>query len=219
MLPKMSNLESKGNIQESKKYISISMEFIMLVAYGAMFGLLGISNILVPIFLGDKFDICIKIVMLLSITLIFLSWANIIRMQYLIPKKKDKIYIKSTILGAIVNFVLICKYGAIGAAIGTILAELSVASYQTFKIRKELDVVGYFLKTVFYIIPGFLMYLLVSYIGNKLPISGLTLIIQVVLGGILYIIISLIYMYITKNEIIHGIVQKVRYRVNIDKNY
>ncbi len=79
---------------------------------------------------------------MLSVTILFVSWANVIRTQYLIPRHRDKIYIISTLLGAgvnvIANLILIPSYGAVGAAIGTIFAEASVAIYQTFKVRKDL---------------------------------------------------------------------------------
>lgn len=215
MMPKMANLESKGKVNESKRYISISMEIFMCIAIGAMFGLVGVSEILIPIFLGEKFIQSIDVVRLLSITLVFLSWANIIRTQFLIPKKMDQIYIVSTILGAILNFIinlaLIPQYGAIGAAVGTIVAEASVALYQTFKVRKELDIYKYFNRSAFYIIPGFIMYIVVNYIGYKLPMSISTLIVQVIMGGCIYLIISFIYMNIIKNEFACRVMNKINY--------
>lgn len=221
MMPKISNLESEGKINESRKYISISMEIFMCISVGAMFGLIGVSDIMIPIFLGEKFIESIDIVKLLSITLIFLSWANIIRTQFLIPKKRDTIYIASTILGAIVNLtinlLLIPKYGVIGASIGTIVAEASVAIYQTFRVRKELDINKYFTKTVFYIVPGTIMYLIIKYIGTNSSVSISTLIIQVIAGGFIYITISLIYMNIIKNEVILITKNRINYLLSKKK--
>ena len=68
------------------------------------------------------------LIMGLSITIPFMSFANIIRTQFLIPSEKDKEYLSSVIGGAVVNLIantlLISKIGAIGATIGTILAEI-----------------------------------------------------------------------------------------------
>lgn len=213
MLPKIANLESKGQGSEIKRYISISIEFIMFMAFGATFGLIGISPILIPVFLGEKFADCINLVSLLSITIVFISWANVIRTQFLIPKKKDRIYINSTILGAIVNLfvnlLLIKTYGALGAVFGTVLAEASVAIYQTIKIRKELDIYNYLKRTVFYIIPASVMCILVRSIGGMLSISVSTVLIQVIIGGIVYVSISLCYMYTIKNEIVYKYIRKI----------
>lgn len=214
MLPKMSNLYASGNGRKSEKYIMISMQFVVFIALGAMFGLIGISGVLIPVFLGDNFNKCIDIVSLLSISIIFTAWANVIRTQFLIPNKLDKIYINSTILGAIINLVinilLINKFGAIGAAIGTIFAEASVAIYQTLKVRKALNINGYLRKTIFYIIPGLIMCVVIKYIGVKLDQSLLTAFIQVFVGSIIYCGIGLIYMIISKSELIVNILNKYK---------
>lgn len=214
MLPRMSNLQANGEKEKSKKYIEISLEFVMFIGFGAMFGLIGVSPNLIPIFLGNKFIECIDIVSLISIVIIFAGWANVIRTQYLIPNKKDKIYIVSTALGAfvnlIVNLLLIRRLGAIGAAIGTIMAEAIVSIYQTIKIRENLDVLKYIRKSIFYIIPGSIMCLVIRKIGDALETSIYVGVIQIVIGGVLYLIISLLYLISIKNDIIISIIKKFR---------
>ena len=111
----------------------------MFIAIGSSFGLAAIAPIFVPIFLGREFTDCIDVVVLLVITILFIAWANVIRTQYLIPKKMDKVYIVSTALGAVVNFginiFLIGIYGAKGASIGTIFAEFSVGTEDTNSLK------------------------------------------------------------------------------------
>ena len=81
--------------------------------------------------------------MLLSSTIIFATVANVIRTNYLIPHEKDRIYVISTVVGAIANLifnlVFIKWLGSIGACIGTIAAEFSVMFYQIIATRKEVD--------------------------------------------------------------------------------
>lgn len=216
MLPRMSNLYASGNESVGKKYIELSMEFIMFMAYGAMFGIVGVSNILIPIFLGKQFTECIGVVDVLSITILFISWANVIRTQYLIPKKKDKVYIKSTILGAIMNLIfnilLIRNLGAVGAAIGTIFAEATVAIYQSLSIKNELDIKRYFGKTIYYIVPGIIMCTFNKIIGIAMKESIITGIVQILIGGVIYCSISFIYLISRGNDIviknIHVIITK-----------
>lgn len=209
MLPKMSNLLSNGHENESKKYISMSIKFAMFIAFGSMWGLIGIAPVFIPIFLGNEFIKCVDVMPVLSVTIVFIAWANVIRTQFLIPKKKDKIYIISTFLGALINVILnlllIVKYGAKGAAIATIFAEGSVAVYQTIMVRKELNIIGYIWKSTFFIIPGLIMCLVIKYLGNLLGQSVLTGIIQIVLGGAIYCIVSAIYLYAIKDELIISI--------------
>lgn len=214
MLPKMSNLYANGNKKEATKYIGLSLEFVMFISFGAVFGLIGISPVLIPIFLGDKFIECVNVVAIISITIVFLAWANVVRTQYLIPKKKDKIYITSTIIGAIINLLinilLINKYGAIGAALGTIFAEASVCVYQSIMIRKELNISLYFRKVIFYIIPGIIMCIYIRFLGNILEKSILTGVIQIIVGGSIYVVLSFIYMLVSKNELVINTIKKLK---------
>lgn len=215
MLPKMSNLYAIGNEKEGNKYIGLSLEFVMFISVGAMFGLIGVSPILIPIFLGDKFIECINIVSIMSITIVFLAWANVVRTQYLIPKKKDKIYIISTIIGAIINLLinllLIKKYGAVGATIGTIFAESSVCIYQSIMVGKELNMSLYLKKVLFYMAPGIIMCVVIRILGNTLGVSILTGSIQIIVGGTIYVVLSLIYMILIKNEIMINTIKKFKH--------
>lgn len=204
MLPKISNLISMGCEEESKKYIRNSMKFAMFTSIGSMFGLIGISDTFIPIFLGEEFNSCSKVVSLLAVTIIFIAWANVLRTQFLIPKKKDKVYIISTFLGAVVNvsinLLLIAQYGAIGATIGTIFAEGTVAIYQTLMIRKEIELSRYLKESIFFIIPGSIMCFVLIFIGEKMGSSILTGIVQIIVGGLIYVSISLVYFIFNKYQ-------------------
>lgn len=214
MLPKMSNMQIKGNNKESQRYISLSMDFAMLVSIGSVFGLIGVSPNLIPILLGEEFKNAVNLVSILSISVLFLSWANVIRTQFLIPNKRDKVFVKSTIYGAIVNLIcnllFIPRFGAMGAVVGTVLAETIVALYQTLSVRNELDIREYFSKALLYIIPGMIMYFVVRYIGLRLSSSVITLMIQVGMGLITYLSITLIIMSITRDKLLMNIVHKYK---------
>ena len=204
MLPKMSNLLSNGKNKVAQKYINLSLKFSMFISIGSMFGLIGVAGNIVPAFLGKGFDRCVNVVSLLSVTLLFMAWANVIRTQILIPKKKDKVYIVSTLLGAIVNviinIVLIKKFGAMGATVGTILAEATVSIYQTLMIRKELKIKRYLKDIIIFMIAGIFMFLTIKYLGYILGSSLLVGIIQIFIGGIVYFVVNIIAI-ITINRI------------------
>ena len=134
MLPRMSNLAAKGKIEESRKYIYNSMIFAMFLASAMMFGIAGIAEDFVPLFLGEGYLSCIGLLHVMAPTIPFMAWANVIRTQYLIPNREDRSYIISVILGAVVNLVvnsmLIPRMAAMGAVIGTVCAEGSVCVCQ-----------------------------------------------------------------------------------------
>ena len=141
MLPHMSKITddviAKNKIAETFKLI---LTFIMPIVIGMVF----VATDFSIIFFGEAFEKCGDIIKLLSATVVFAAIANVVRMNYLIPKGKDKIYVTSTILGAVINLILnmllIPRLDYFGACIGTIAAEFAVMIYQLLSIRKELGI-------------------------------------------------------------------------------
>lgn len=205
MLPRISNLISTGKSEISLVYIRNSMQFSFFFSFAVCFGLSAIAPNLVIIFLGSEFKNCDALLSLLSCITIFISCANVLRTQYLIPFGKDKIYIYSVISGAIINFVinlcLIKHIGASGAAIGTIIAEFTVMLFQIIGLKKQLPFKIYLKDSCLFPISGLVMYFAVKYIGNLLPYGKLsTLIIQIILGIILYFTITIILYYLLNRK-------------------
>ena len=197
MLPRMSNLIAKGDNNKSKKYINKSIVFVMFLSFSMCLGLIGIGYHFAPFFFGEEFQKTGILIMMLATTIPFLSFANVLRTQYLIPKEKDKIYIVSVFLGAIVNLIMnlifIPLYKSVGACIGTICAEVIVMIYQSFAVRKELPIKEYIIKTIPFFIKAIIM-LLVIYPFNHIKMNEfLRLFTQVLIGCIIYGILNLNY--------------------------
>ncbi len=195
MMPRMSNLIANGKIEENKKYINKAINLIMFVTIPMVFGLMAVAENFVPLFLGEDFTKSGILVIFLAPTLLFLSWANVIRTQYLIPNEKDKTYIVSVISGAIVNlilnFMLISKYHSIGAVIGTIVAEFTVMIIQTIAVRKELDIIKYLKDIVYYFLTGLVMFIIVCCLSEVTQNQIYNLTIQIVIGGIIYLTLNI----------------------------
>ena len=179
MLPRMSNIVANGDKKRVDDYIRISAKLVTLLSSAIAFGLMGVSSVLAPVFFGDEFIACGEIIRLLSVTVFFIAWANVIRTQYLIPNKRDSIYLTSTMVGAIlnliINWMLIPKYQANGAAFGTIVAEFSVMLVQMVAVKNELPMRKYIMSYYPILIIGLIMAVLVSggmgYIGSHTTVE------------------------------------------------
>ena len=215
MLPRMSNLYAKNKEQESKKIIEKSINLMMFLAFAMTFGLICISKNFSILFFGLGFEKSGIIIILLSITVLFLSWGNVLRTQYLIPKEYDKIYIESAFLGAIVNLILnlifIPKYQSIGACIGTIFAELSVMLYQTISIKNELPIKKYIKDIIPFFLKSLLMFIIIYPLNFTNLNSIMKISIQVVLACIICYILN--YKYVNSLINIYKLVLKIRKKV------
>jgi len=206
MMPRMSNIIAKGDKKNTKEYIRVSIKVVTCLGAALAFGIIGTSKVLAPVYFGKEFEKCSSILMLLSITIFSLSWANVCRTQYLIPSKKDKVYVNSTIVGAVINLLinllLIPKFGANGAAVGTIFAEMSLMVIQVIYVNKTIPVVKYIFDSTHYIISGILMMITVYIVGLKLGTTIISLVTQIFVGGLTYTIITLVLMKVLNDDML-----------------
>lgn len=212
MLPRMANLAAKAAQEESRRYIRNSMCFAMFLACGMAFGIAGIAPVLVPVFLGEEYLYCIDLLKILSPTVLFIAWANVIRTQYLIPNLHDRSYIISVVLGAvvnlIVNFLLIPKLAANGAAIGTVCAEAAVCICQTLMVRKPLPIGRYLLDCLPFLLLGCGMYVLLWVLCPLFPSPAIALVGLIGIGGIAYALTSGAYLALFRRDILKGSIKK-----------
>lgn len=212
MLPKISSLVGKNQENLVKKYIENSMRFSLLMSSALIFGVAGISKEFAIVFWGKEFELCGLLMHILSISIIFISWNNVIRTQYLIPNEMDTVYFKAVVKGAIsnviVNYFCIPQLGAIGACIGTIIGYVVICTYQTLPIRKALPIYKYIKESSIYYIAGFIMYIVIRLIGNNLGVSIFTIVCQVGIGIIIFISITLIIAKISNDKFIKDIASK-----------
>lgn len=201
MLPRMTYYYSNKQTNEAQKYFMKSMEMVLAFANAAMFGIIAIADDFVTAYYGTGFVESGKILRYLSTTIVFLAAGNVLRTQLIIPQKKDKIYIRSAIYGAIVNFainiLLIPSFRTTGAAIGTISAEAIVFLYQVMAIRKEIPLKKFVTTQILYFIAGVVMCFLVSMIRTETIIFSLVL--KVGIGGLVYFI-EFIFIFYIKNK-------------------
>ena len=204
MMPKMANIFAKGDNNKGKEYFRDSMQLIVGISIAMSFGMAVVANDFAPLYYGIEFSECGKIMIVLSPILLIGSISNVVRTQYLIPKEKDKIYILSVVIGAVVNMIinliLINKFGAMGAAIGTIFAELSVMLIQCILSRNELEFKKYIKDSICFVFSGIVMYVVLRKIKTLLNVSFISIIIEILIGIIIYGIVTIFTMFLLQRE-------------------
>lgn len=206
MLPRMANTFANGDFSKARDYIMKSLDFSTLIAVPIMFGLAGIANDFIPWYLGKGFLESINVLIILSPTILFMSWTGVFGTQYLVPLGKMKEYTLSLYIGAIVNLIinliLIKPYGSIGAAIGTLCTEFAVLLAQLLFVRKEIGILKGVSKTVYYLISGSTMLIIVKIIGYLLGASIMTTLVQAMVGSVAYILIVLFFEFLGRDGLI-----------------
>ena len=192
MLPHVANAFANREYQKTKNYLYKSFSFVSAISIPMFFGLLAIADKFIPLFLTAKFNEVIPIIMIESVVIWLIAWSNAIGTQYLLPTNQSKAYSVSVILGAVINLLcnipLIVLWGALGASIATVISEATVTSYQLWAIRRQVDFHKLFFETYKYCLSGLLMFIVVIYINKLLSSSWLILIMEIIIGIIVYVI-------------------------------
>jgi len=171
------------------------------------FGLLGIAKELSPWFFGKEFEGIETLIIISCIIIIAISWSNVFGTQLLVPLNKTKEFTFSVTAGAVVNLVLnliVLKYmGSIGASITTVLAEITVTATQMYIVRKILNLKKMIKSIIIFFPAAIIMLIVVRFIGMSMGAKILTTVVQISVGGILYLVtLFILYKVIYKQNII-----------------
>ena len=212
MLPKISHMTAQGRMDDVRRHIDASMELVMCMVCALGFGLASVSAEFAPLFYGDAFAQSGLLMIPLAMTLLPMGFANVIRTQWVLPQKRDHIFIKSVLTGAGVNVVLnallIPGYGAMGAVAATMAAELAVPVVQFAILRRELPFGRYLKYTATYCAFGALMALAVRLTGLTGLEGWLLLCLRVLVGGCVYGALCLLWWRGTKNNRVLSVLRR-----------
>lgn len=207
MMPKIANTVAIGDMDKVKYYIKNSFFFMNFISVPLTFGLLGTANELSPWFFGKEFDGIENLIIISCIIILMISWSNVFGTQLLIPLNKTKEFTLSVTAGAIINLILniiILKYmGSVGACITTVLAEITVTVTQMYILRDFLNIKQMIKSIMIFFPSAIFMFIIIRFVGITMGAKVVTTIVQVFIGGTVYLLILFIlYKIIYKQNFI-----------------
>ena len=208
MLPRLAKEFHKKSCDVAVKLLTKSAELTISLACAVGFGIGAISFEFVPLFFGKEFNLCVVLILGLTPAIIVKSMEEYIRSQYLIPTRQDNIYIKAVFIAAgvniIANYYFILKFGALGAVIGTNIAEITLFIIQAWKVKDKLNFFKIFKKNSFYFALGIIMFVVIRLFCNMTNYGNfISVLISIMLGGLIYVTGIIIYANININSIYH----------------
>ncbi len=211
LLPRVSYYVENGEKEKFKDLAVKAIQFVYFLSLPLMMYFIIFAKQGVLFLSGEEYYSAILPMQCMMPTLVFIGLTNIMGIQILVPLgKEDKVLI-SVIAGAVVdliiNAILIPKYAATGAAIGTMIAEIVVFIVQYFSDKKLFAELFHSinpLKTVVATVVGMLASIWVSYMNFSYFIS-------LVMSCICFAVAYLACLFILKEpfiEEIKGMIKK-----------
>jgi len=202
LLPRASYLISQGKSTENNRYVIKTMEWTLILALPMAVGLSSIAPGLIPWYLGEDFLVCAKYITLLSPLIICMTVSGILRMQYFIPNKQDRIYTSSVVGAAIINLminmILVKPFGVQGVIAGTVISEAAAMCYLLVKSYKELRFSQIYSALFCSILSLFIMRETIHFLMESLSVSPMSTLIETVGGGSIYLISYFILGYLVR---------------------
>ena len=193
MLPRVANLLSERKEKEAQNMVRFSFILYNLIIFPMIFGLIAINEIFVKLFLGQNFQDVKYVLYIIVFNIMFIGWTNILGYQVLVVRNKNKEFMLSTTIPAIVsvavNITVIPFFGYIGASITSVVVEFLVFAIQWYYSRNIINKNLLFNKDLAKIIcSSLVMFGVVMLCKIMLGFDGIVgLIIYLAVGGISYL--------------------------------
>lgn len=210
MLPRISNMYTKNSqkdIQDTIHQLISATLFIGCVITPLLAG--SVSN-LVPWFFGQEYLNIIPLIMILSLIVIINPIGSILTLQLGLASNNNRDFIIPYVVGAIIslslNFLLIPKFGALGASITFVLTELIVLIIRMFFAASKVRLRKVFYQSYKYVLASIVTFLCVFFTGEIIKTNYIIInFIQVILGVLIYLLV----LFLFKDKILNILLTKL----------
>ena len=211
IMAKISVLVRDEQTEEYRALQGKSLKVGMLVSSALCFGIAAVSDLFCPMFFGAAFQPTVLLAKWFAVVILVKTVSTITCSACLIPLHRDGIYIFAVILGAAVNFVAnyymikVLDMGALGATIGTLIAEAVVMITQSCAFAFASRQNRYHLRQVvagqIFLLPGAVMFGAVQLVHRVLPFrAAVNLLIEMSLGAVLYVGLTLLCLVAVRDK-------------------
>ncbi len=200
LLPRLSYYSGTNDKDNFLKLAYKSSDLILALAVPATVGLSVLAPSVIEVISGADFFDAVSVMRLINPVIIIVGMSNFLGVQLFMPLRKEKWTLYSDFAGAFcnlsLNFILITWYGALGAAIASVIAELVVTSVQIFLARKYISAKKIMVSFVNYLVMSLIMGMCV-YLASLISAP---LLIKLVAGIFVGVIVYVIELIVVKNQ-------------------
>lgn len=218
LIPRLSYYIEKNKFDEFQKLLKKSFNFIMLFSIPAAIGLWLLGKEIIFIFSGQDFIDAVTTMRILIPIICVIPMTTIVNCQILIPSKREKNVMISTLIGGIVNFILnsilIPKYADKGAAFASVCAEVVVLVVALSFVWREYDIYN-ILKDVWKYILASISIVFVFFITHSIFKNIYIITATTVIGAVITYFLCLLML---RNEYVLEFFEVILKKVGSEKN-
>lgn len=203
-LSRMSKLYEAKDKDAEQALLKKSVELYTFMSAALSFGIAAVAEEFVPIFFGAGYERCILLLMFFAPIMLLKAWNDLMKYQCLLPHNQEKLYTIAVFCGAganiIANYILINLYGALGAVLGTGVAELTICIVELYFLRNSVSI-EMFASNWFYIVLAIAMLIAVRSFATQVTCATMIkLCLEILLGAGIYMVGCMAYWRLDKKS-------------------
>ena len=205
LYPRACRMAAQNDISGQQSLFRISMLVTSFIGFASVFGLMASADLLSVVYYGKAFADCAPVIKALAPLILIIGLGDILRTQYIIPRKMDGEFVKCLCINAVLNLIIstamIPKMGVYGAVFGTLTAECFGLACQVYLCRDVVTVRELFISMAPFAVMGAVICAAVCGLNSFLPGNALTLLIDVAAGGMLFTLMFFLYIRAFRKDI------------------
>lgn len=196
MVPRLSYYLEKDRTKYNE-LLEKNINFLLIMCVPITVGFYLLSKDIMIVFCGQRYLSAITPMNILTPIITLISFSSFICHQVFVPNRQDKYCLYSVIVGAIINLtlnlILIPKFSYNGAAIATLVAEMSVTTICFIYCCKTVEGYLKYFKYIYqYLLSACVMGFVLFCLGCMIKNTFLRMVLSVVAGMLVYGVILII---------------------------
>lgn len=216
-LPRVAKLKEDKNWGEINKLMNKSFSIVSFLSFPIAFGVMVVAPVFVPLFFGEQFYGTIIPLQIIIFTVVAIGFNNLTGIQILLGFGLDKAFLYSLLTGTISNFtlnlVLIPYYGASGAAVSSVFAEILVLCVMLVFIYKNTPIRFYNFRDTAVNLTLSLSFVIIAYMLKAYSIGWAFVIVTIAVCTLAY----MCGQYIAKTSSSMMLVEMIKTKLNLHK--
>lgn len=213
-LPRITQYKNDNLWKEMNELLNKSFSIAGFLSFPLAFGIITVAPTFVPLFYGDQFYGSILPLQIIAITIVAIGYSNITGIQILLGFGLDKYFLFSILAGTMtsftVNMMLIPLYGAVGASISSVCAEIMVLVFMLFYISKHTNIIFLWKKEIFQNLLIVLSFFVISKIVFRYIDGWFGIFVCIALCTVVYLILQRFCHNAAEGEIIYLLKKKLK---------
>ncbi len=195
LLSRVSYLISKNKVDDARNILKRIFSLALIIQIPAILGILLVGNYFIPAYFGKDYVPAIPVLYVLSPLIFIIPTGSILLNGYFVPNGRRNICTVFAFIAAginlICNLILIPNYGAIGAAIASVIAESIVCILNIIFSRKFFNLFSIFSDSIKMFAAGILMTIFIVFLNIYCKdrfSSYILLLIDIAVGSLIYFV-------------------------------